>query len=102
MQIMKKILMFSILMGMSTVCHICADPITLLPEPIDDRLKKLSFGNTQIKLTSVSNPAITETHNLKREEYGITLSTAHLSKGTYLVSLLQDGSVADTKKVVHE
>jgi hypothetical protein len=37
MQIMKKILMFSILMGMSTFCHICADPITLLPEPIDDR-----------------------------------------------------------------
>lgn len=69
---------------------------------LEVRLKKLSFGNTQIKLTSVSNPAITETHNLKREEYGITLSTAHLSKGTYLVSLLQDGSVADTKKVVHE
>lgn len=66
------------------------------------RLTEAALANMKIRVTSATDPTVAEEYSIKQGEREMTLYTSQFEKGVCLVTLLQDGQVVDTRKVMHE
>lgn len=83
---------------------LCIQSIT--PTPFKDRINiKLSSKpavNTSISLVPVNSTGQVETYRIKAGEDEMTIYPSNYVDGTYVLSLLVDGVVVDSKKITHE
>lgn len=79
---------------------------SIAPLPIGSqltiRLTGSASANTKIRITSASDPTVSEVYTVKQGEREMTLFTSQFDKGVCLVTLLKDGKVVDSRKVMHE
>lgn len=66
------------------------------------RLTEAATANMKICITSADDPTVAEEYSVKQGEREMTLYTSQFEKGVCLVTLMQDGQVVDTRKVLHE
>lgn len=77
---------------------------SLSPNPTKDQLDidyKINEGETAyIAVTSINQPTSSDNHILKLNKNTTTIDLADKSSGTYVLTLMVDGEVADSKNVI--
>ena len=79
---------------------------TVSPNPFTTqltvKLNAVAGSNTFVRLTPVSGSGASEDYRIKSGEEEVTIYTSGYSKGVYVLSLLNNGKVLDSRQVVCE
>lgn len=74
------------------------------PSPFDNELtislRRAAKGSTHVLITGVTNPSVQKDFLMRNGESRMTIYTSNYPKGTYLVTIMEDGEILDTKTVV--
>lgn len=71
-------------------------------EEINIKLSCPADNNTFICITPVNTVGQTERHQVKPGESEASVYVFNHSKGNYIVSLVKDDTVLDSKQIIHE
>lgn len=69
---------------------------------INIKLMSPADNNTEITLTSVTGKGLQESFPVKNGERELTIYTSQHAKGNYLLSLIRNGAIIETKQIIHE
>ncbi len=71
-------------------------------EKITVKLLSPAENNTFISITPANTVGKAERYRVKTGETEVTINVSNHSRGSYIVSLMNDGTTIDSKQIIHE